>query len=267
VHGDSRRRDELIVEARAEEWATGVTCTGDAEFGAPAEMSGSGVYVGGCVRGREHVAFVSGAAGVTVSGAPADCCRRGGQAAAVHAAAGIFSGGVEVHDDAAPGTHADDGDLHTGESLPAEWVAGPSPEFLAAARNEAGAPGPALDGGVLRLDQVAPAGPEGLLQGRCLLLPPGAEVCIEGEAPAEAGRLLVVVQGDAVVGQPGGTVSLDGALVVRGRLTVRGEFLLRGSLHAGSLETRSRLTVTLDPGWRGRLLPGAARPVVVEHGA
>ena len=75
-----------------------------------------------------------------------------------------------------------------------------------------------------------------------------------------------MVQGDAVVGQPGGSVSLRGALVVCGRLSVRGDFRLEGSLHAGSLETRSPVSITVEPDWRDRLLPGAVRPVVTERG-
>ena len=51
AHGGSRRRDDITVECRAEEWATGVTCAGDAEFAAPFVVAGSGVYVGGCVEG------------------------------------------------------------------------------------------------------------------------------------------------------------------------------------------------------------------------
>ena len=197
---------------------------------------------------------------------PTDCCRGGEAPAAVHAVAGIFSDGVEVHEPASPASYPDDGDQHTGESVPAEWVAGPSPEFLVAASELAEAPGAALAGGVLRLDDVAPATPAGLLAGRCLLLPRGGEVCIEGEAAVEAGGLLIVVQGDAVVGQPGESVSLRGALVVCGRLTVRGDFRLEGSLHVGSLETRSPVSVTVLPDWRDRLLPGAVRPVVTERG-
>ena len=90
AHGGSRRRDDLTVESRAEAWATGVTCTGDAEFAAPCVVAGSGVYVGGCVRGREYVAFEAGGAGVTTAGLPADCCRGEDAPAAVHALAGIF---------------------------------------------------------------------------------------------------------------------------------------------------------------------------------
>jgi hypothetical protein len=267
AHGASRRRDELTVECRAEEWATGVSVTGDAEFTAPFVVAGSGVYAGGCVRGREQVAFDAGSTGTTVSGLPADRCRGTDTAAAVHAVAGIFREEVEVHDPSCTVSYPDDRDRHTGGTVPAEWVAGPSPEVLAAASEQAEAPGAALADGVLRLDEVAPATTAGLLAGRCLLVPRGEEVCVEGAAPAEAGPLLIVVQGDAVVGQPGGSVSLRGALVVCGRLTIRGDFHLTGSLHAGSLVTRSPVSIVVETDWRERLLPGAVRPVVTEHGA
>jgi hypothetical protein len=267
THAGSRRRDDIMLECRAEDWATGVTCAGDAELSAPFLVTGTGLFAGGCLRGREHVAFVAGAAGATTSGVPADCCRGEAAAAAVHAVAGIYCGGVEVHDEASDAAFPHDGDRHTGDDLPAEWVSGPSPEFLAAAREEAEQPGPALTDGVLRLDEVGPASSAALRSGRCLLLPRADELVIEGTAPAEAGQLLIVIQGDAVVGQPGGAVSMSGALVVCGRLTIRGEFRLQGSLHAGSLESRAPVAITVDPEWRERLLPGAVQPVVTEHGA
>jgi hypothetical protein len=267
THGAARRRDRLVVELRAEAWATGVTCSRDAQFEAPFIISGSGLYAGGCVRGREHVQFVAGAAGTTPDGTPADCARDDDfAAAAVHATAGIFAEGVEIHD-AAAAAFPDDGDRHTGLTTPETWLAGPSAGILAAAEAEAEGLGGAYSDGTLRLDAIAPAGADDLVNGRCLLLPPGGEVVIEGSASPDAGRLLVLVRGDAVVGQPGGAaVELDGALVVLGRLVVRGELALRGSLHAESLLTEAEASVTVDPGWRERLLPGAVLPVVVEAG-
>ena len=96
-------------------------------------------------------------------------------------------------------------------------------------------PGPALTDGRLRLDEISPATGDELAGGRCLLLPPVDEVAIEGSPPADAGRLLIVVRGDAVLGRPGETLTLSGGLVVRGHLEVRGPVVVEGSLHAGSL--------------------------------
>lgn len=269
THGFAVRRDDLLVELRAEAWATGVTCSSDAEFRAPFVVDGSGVYVGGSVRGREEVQFPLGAVGTTLAGEPADGAR-GDEvpAAAVHAGAGIFAGGLEIHaPESPPDAFPSDGDPHTAAAPPAAWVAAPSAEFLAAAEVRAEEPGPALVGRVLTLDAVSEATSDELAAGRCLLLPAGDEVTIEGVLPAAAGPLLVVVQGDAVVGQPGTRVELNGGLVVCGRLRLRGELRLQGPLHAGSLVVEAPAFIALGPVWRERLLPGAARPVIVEAGA
>jgi hypothetical protein len=260
---DGRRDDRLVLELRSDGWATGVSVAGDAEFGAPFLVAGSGVYAGGCVRGREHVQLVSGPGGAP----PPDLARGEDFAvAAVHAAAGIFAAGSEVHESSPSAAYPSDGDQHTGQLLPARWVDGPSAEFLVAAAAEAERPGPALVDGVLHLDLLQPARPDALGAGRCLLLPRMDEVVIEGVLPSDAGRLLVVVPGDAVVGQPGSTVELQGALVVGGRLVIRGELVLDGPLHAGSLVTEGRAEVRLPSDWRLRPLPGAVQPVVVEAG-
>ena len=64
----------LGVLLRAEPWASGVTCPGDVEVAAPLVVGGSGVYVGGCLRGRENVSFEEAAGAVPglVAGGPAD---------------------------------------------------------------------------------------------------------------------------------------------------------------------------------------------------
>jgi hypothetical protein len=262
--GAARRSDRLTVHLQAEDWATGVTCTGDAEFRAPFTVAGSGVYAGGCVRGRERVTFAGD--GATERDQPDYAHGEDFAVAAVHAAAGIFADGVEIHDAASLVRYPDDGDQHAGEAGPAEWVAGPSAEFLLAAEAEAEAPGAALADGTLRLDALEAPGAEGLSGGCCLLLPRGDTVTIVGVAPAAAGRLLIVCPGDVVLGRPGEPVELQGGLVVCGRLEVRGDLRLWGSLHAGSLVSEARAVVTLDGDWRAQPLPGASRPVIVEQG-
>ena len=77
---------------------------------------------------------------------------------------------------------------------------------------------------------------------------------------------MLIVRGDAVVGEPGETVALSGGLVVYGRLQVRGSLLLDGSLHAGSMVIGAPTSIRVAPGWRERPLAGAAIPCVVEHG-
>ena len=103
--GSATRRDDAVLELRAEPWAMGVTCAGDADIAAPLEVSGSGVYVGGCLRGRENVSF-DGRGGPPSPGvAPADGVRGDVYpSAAVHGGAGIFTEGVEIHDSSVGGS-------------------------------------------------------------------------------------------------------------------------------------------------------------------
>jgi hypothetical protein len=252
------------VEVRVEDWAVGVSCERDADVTASLTVSGSGLYVGGCLRGREEVSFGVGDAGVTADGRPVDDAR-GDECpvAAAHAGAGIFAGGVEVHDPPVS-AYVEDGDPHAGVAPLPAWVAGPSPGFLAAAGAEGTPAGAALQDGSLHLDAIAAAEPAQMVGGRCVFVAGLDEVTIEGVASEEAGPLLIIVSGDAVVGQPGAPVALHGGLVVCGRLCVRSEFNLDGPLHAGSLEVDAPVSVSVPRGWRDRPLPGAARPVVVE---
>ena len=265
--GSATSRDDAVLELRSEPWAMGVTCAGDAEIAAPLEVSGSGVYVGGCLRGRENVSFSSPAGSAPAGAAPADEVR--GEVyplAGVHGGAGIFAGGLEIH--ASGGDeYPDDSDRDAGLPVSLEWVSGPSAEFLLAARTEATPPGPALTGGLLRLDELSVATGDAAAAGRCVLLPELDEVTIEGTSAPGAGRLLVVVQGDAVLGRPGEAVTLLGGLVVSGHLEVRGPLAIAGTLHAGSLSVGAPVAVAVNPGWRASPLPGALAPSLVELGS
>ena len=252
------------VEMRVEDWAVGVSCEHDADVAARLTVSGSGLYVGGCLRGREEVSFGVGGAGLTADGRPVDGARGADcPVAAAHAGAGIFAGGAEVHDPPVA-VYADDGDQHAGTPPLPAWVTGPSAEFLAAAQSEATPVGDALYDGSLHLDAIRAADPSEMVAGRCIVVTGLDEVTIEGMAAEDAGPLLVIVTGDAVIGQPGVPVLLRGGLVVCGRMRVRSEFRLDGTLHAGSLEVDAATAVTVPADWRDRPLPGAARPVVVE---
>ncbi len=266
--GAARHQDLLTVALRAEPWAMGVTCSGDLDAATSLSVIGSGVYVGGCLRGRENLAFPAAAGSVAAAGEPADLVRGDVFAtAAAHGGVGIWALGEEIHAAGVAVPYPADSDRHEGLAVPGEWLEGPGAEFLCAAAESAESPGAAFSEGTLRLGAVRPAGAGELLNGRCLLLPPGDEVTIEGSASPDAGRLLVVVQGDAVLGQPGAPVELDGALVVLGRLVVRGGLLLRGSLHAENLVIEAESSIAVDPGWRERPLSGATAPVIVESGA
>jgi hypothetical protein len=245
-----------------------VTCSGDAGILAPLEVAGSGVYVGGCLRGRENVGFVGGPGSVTPVGDPADGVRGDVfPTAAVHGGPGIFAGGVEIHEPSGDGRYAFDTDAHAGEALPEEWLAPPSAEFLAAATAIAATPGDALMGARLSLDDMRVAAGADADGGSCVLLPAMDEVTIVESTPPTAGRLLLIVRGDAVVGEPGETVTFSGGLVVCGHLQVRGSLVLDGSLHAGSMEVEAPTHIGVPPDWRRHPLAGATIPTLVEHGS
>ena len=260
--GRAHRHDELVLELRSEAWAMGVTCAGDADVAAPLTVCGSGVYLGGCLTGRENVTFVPEAG----FGVPGDAVRGDiFPVAAVHGGAGIFARGVEIHDATGLGEYQDDSDRHAGVPVPETWLAGPSVEFLLAASVESEAPGPALSEGVLRLDRLSAAGGAEPTGSRCLLLPRMDEVTVEGSPPAP-GRLLVIATGDVVLGRPGETLRLSGGLVVGGCLEVRGPVIIEGSVHAASLRVEAPTDIRVASAWRLAPLAGAAAPTLVAHG-
>jgi hypothetical protein len=262
----ARRHQDLTLELRTEPWAAGVTCAGDADVTAELTVSGSGVYVGGCLRGRENVLFTADAGLVTGDGRPADgVYGHAFPSAAVHGGAGIFARGAEIHESGASTAFPDDTDRHEGVAVAPGWLQGPSPEFLAAAREAALTSGPWCRDDRLRLDLAPPAAAGVGNGGHCLLAAGADEVVIEGAAAPAAGRLLVVVRGDAVVGAPGETVVLTGGLVVLGRLTVRGRLDLTGHLHAGALDISAPVRIVVPGDWRHRSLAGATVVTVVER--
>ena len=264
--GSAAERDDAVLDLRAEPWAMGVTCTGDADIDAPLAVSGSGVYVGGCLRGRENVSL--GDVGSGTSAAVALDAVRGDvyPCAAVHGGAGIFAGGREVHDPSATDQFPGDTDRHAGLAVDPAWVDGPSAEFLLAAQAEATPPGPALADGLLHLDQLPPASGQATIGGRCILLPDLDAVALEGTPSAGVGRLLLVVRGDAVLGRPEVTTALTGGLVVCGHLEIRGPLALEGMLHAGSLDVEAPVSVVVASDWRVSPLSGATVPTIAEYG-
>lgn len=277
---------EALLELRAEPFARGAVVAGDAEFGAAAELSGTGLYCGGSVRGREWLRF---SADDVVHG------ERWPQAA-VHAAGGIWCAGTEVHageppaavEPPAAGEPADplaeltaaDTDTHTGEGDLADLVEAPEASLLAALREHAADPGSALAGGVLNLARLPahPPSAAGFGDPAALLVvvAPQSEgaVRLVGERPAAWCPIAVVVVGDAVVGgavvnnppaeTAAGAATLRGALVVCGNLRVEGPLDLEGHLFARRLATAGTMRVTVPAAWRSAPLPGLVRPVIVR---
>jgi len=268
--GCAERSAEATLELRTEAWASGVVCSGDADIDAPLLVTGSGVYVGGALHGRENVVFLQGAGPATPTGAPADYVYGGAYPeAAVHAVDGIYARGVEIHDVPEAGEWPFDTDRHTAGADVAALIGRPPAAVVASARDHALALGGAWQDGHLSLAAlpVPPAETEGLESGVCVLTPPAGTTLVDGVAPTGvAGRLLVLVPGDAVVGVAGGQTSLRGALVVCGDLVVRGELCVEGALFAERLSVEAPVRLTVVPEWRRSPLAGACLPVITEAG-
>ena len=269
--GPSRGALRAAVEMRAELCAQGVVVAGDVELHAPLRVIGGGIYSGGCLRGREWLSFgVEGAASAAGDGVHPDLW----PLAAVHALGSIWADGEEIHarGSALPVSRwAGDSDTHSDERGPTELLSPPGPELMCALGEHATTPGDALVSGVLDLtllpscDPLGPAEAAGL-EGYIVLVRPEGDTAllIVGRRPADACPITLVVDGDAIVGQPGlwETVGL-GALVVTGRLEIQGPARHTGHIYAGRLAVMATTVIEVPGDWRAHPLPGLATPVIV----
>jgi len=269
--GTGRGALRAVVEMRAEPCAQGVVVAGDVELRAPLRVIGSGIYSGGCLRGREWLSFgVEGAATAAADDVHPDLWAL----AAVHALGSIWADGEEIH---AQGSvlpvspWAEDSDTHIDESWPAELLSPPGPGLMCALEEHSMEPGDALANGVLDLSLLPSRDPLGSAEAAgfggyvVLVRPEGdAALLIVGSRPAEACPITLVVDGDAVVGRPGSSETVGlGALVVTGRLEVRGPAHYIGHLSAGRLTVMAPTVFEAPSDWRAHPLPGLVTPVIV----
>ncbi len=86
----AQRSLQAIVELRPELVSQGVVVSGDVDLRAPTTISGSGVYTGGCLRGRQWLRFTSGDLAARLPPRATRCIRRCGRwpASALWAASG-----------------------------------------------------------------------------------------------------------------------------------------------------------------------------------
>ena len=269
--GPSRGALRAAVEMRAELCAQGVVVAGDVELHAPLRVTGSGIYSGGCLRGREWLSFgAEGAATAVADGVHPDLWTL----AAVHALGSIWADGEEIHtpSSALPTTRwVNDSDTHSDERGPAELFSPPGPGLMCALGEHATTPGDALANAVLDLsllpsrDPLRPTEAAGL-EGYIVLVRPEGDTALHivGSRPAEACPITLIVDGDAVVGRPGllETVGL-GALVVTGRLEIQGPARHVGHIYAGRLTVLAPTVIEVPGDWRAHPLPGLATPVIV----
>jgi len=270
--GSAGARLSTVIELRAEACAQGIVVAEDAELRAPVEVTGSGVYCGGSVRGREWLGFGDGAeapAGATpaVDGVHGDRW----PVAGVHAAGGIWAAGEEIHQGAPAELWAADTDTHTGETGVPVMTGSPAADLVCFVREQAVAPGEALSDDVLDLERLpdhasGPGAVETGGGGYVVLVRPveAAAVRIVGERAAGACPLTLVVDGDAQVGCPGRETRVEGALIVLGALDVSGPLRLEGHLQARSLCIQASAHLVTPADWRQHPQPGLAVPTIVS---
>ena len=261
--GRARHSIDAVVQLRQELFACGVVVSGDVDAAASLQVDGSGLYCGGSVRGREWISFGPADGTPTADGVHGDLWPQAG----VHALGGIWVRGVEEH---GGGTTPapEDTDTDSAENAVMSAVSTPSADWLDTVNGWADDPGGAFDRGVLRLDRIPPACEA--LDGRAAdsgfvfwLSPGDAVVRVAGVRPSGWCPVLLVSEGDLVLGDPAIDTSFEGAVVAKGHVEVDGSTAIGGGLYAGTLEVAHALAVTMAPSWRTRPIRGLALPVTI----
>jgi hypothetical protein len=261
--GRARHSVDAVVQLRQEPFACGLEVAGDVEAAASLRLDGSGLYCGGSVRGREWISF--GSAG----GTPAWDSVHGDlwPQAGVHALGGIWVRGAEEHGcGGAPAP--EDTDTDSAKNAVMSAVSAPSADWMDTMDSWADDPGGALDRGVLRLDRMPSA--IHALDGRpagsgyiIWLSSRDAAVRVAGVRPSGSCPVLLVSDGDLVLGDPSMDTSFDGAVVTQGHVDVEGTTAIGGGLCAGTLRVAAPLAVTVAPSWRTWPIRGLALPVII----
>jgi len=261
--GAARKRLSAVLQLRAEPVPQGLVAAGDVELQAPLRVTGSGLYCGGCLRGREWLELGS---LEPADGVHGDVWPLAG----VHALGSVWAAGEEIH--AGPGASAEypfDTDMDTGDNEVSPFVAPPDAPLLIALRDAAVDPGAALHDGTLDLSQLPLSPPPGSAAGAwddgyvvVASAAEGAELRLMGARPPGACRLVLVVRGDAALGESGVPTAFNGALLVLGGLRVCGPSALGGHLFARDLLVSAPLSVDLAGDWRLRQLAGLVSAVL-----
>jgi hypothetical protein len=259
----ARRRLHAVVELRPARGAQGLTVYGDVHVGAPLVVSGGGLYSGGCVSGRESITFVDPLA--TGPAPPADHVHGADwPVAAVHALGSIWERGMEIHED--PARSGPDTDMHTGAGRVGALTEPPSPAEKTLLLESADVrldPGPASTVDIAGLAAAAPSGAAALL---VAVSDRGSPVTVVGERATGACPLVLVLEGDAVLGADGVPVWLRGALIGLGDVAVEGPLGVEGHLWARSLTVGAHTCVATPAEWRRRPLPGLVDTVIAALG-
>lgn len=267
------RRLKAVVELEALPQAQGVVVAHDVEAQAPLTIQGGGLYSGGSVRGREWIAFAAdgGGAASPVDGVHGDVW----PTAAVHALGGVWASGAEIHAGGTPDPRfASDTDVHTGAGVVAALTREPDLTTLAALQEMTVPPAGALVGGVLDLAQLplASAGLAGSSEeadgGYVVVVPPQGDTAtlVVGARCPGGCPIVLVLEGDAVLGRAGTETRLDGAVVACRDLEIAGPATVTGHLYAAGMTVAAPLSITTPAAWRSHPLPGLVQPVVIALG-
>lgn len=286
-----------LVALRPSAVPRGLSVAEDAELATDVVLTGCGAYVGGVLRGREHVSFSGSESGdpapdpsVPAPSPPDHAWGGRWPVAGVHAGGGIWAAGIDTATlDPRPEAYAGDtvgvevGDL----------VQLPDAAWRATARAHALDPGDALAGGLLHLDRLPAALPTGepgtadaagradLLAGYLVFVPARAlagGVVITGVRDPSWCPVTVVIDGNAVLGADpgaGGTppapipgapgVALRGAVVVTGSLSVASVTTVRGHIACRRLTVLAPLSLSLESTWRESPPVGFVEPVLLAR--
>lgn len=245
--GQARRLVTARIALRPSPFAGVCTCAGDFSAESAATLTGSGLCAGGDVRGREHISLSPGADQAFARLWPVN---------GVHAAGSIYANGVEVHENSQ--SSQTDTDRHGGVIPPADLTRGPDVADLGALRARRAPPGEALDAGVLWLDRLPVAPPDG---GDALVIviretASRGPLLVRGTRPDSACGVTVVVEGDARIEGSAEGVALRGGLVVCGALAVDSPFRLVGCLWAREVVVRAPFSVALPATWPNEVPAG-----------
>ncbi|MGO8684243.1 MAG: hypothetical protein ACLQUT_06655 [Thermoleophilia bacterium] len=250
--GTARRQVTARLLVQPSAIAAGCAVAGDCIVEAPTQITGSGLYVGGNVTGRQLVIFGGArAVGPALDSVHPDLWLL----AAVHAGGSIFVDEIgEEHEAALPA--GPDSDVHAGTRPPAAITAMPAAKALADLRAHAVDPGAALRDDELYLDELPliPLDAAGRpARGVVIFVAPAnaaGSISISGQGAPGANPVTVVVDGNArVVAGAGVGASFSGALVVTGEATIEAPLNVQGCVFAGGLHVRAPFTVTMPFAW------------------
>lgn len=262
------------IELQAEPQAQGVVVAHDLEARAPVGITGGGLYCGGSVRGREWISFGD-AEGASASASAVDDVHGDlWPSAAAHALGGLWAAGQEIHASGPPeARYASDTDAHTGSGAVAALTQEPDLATLAALAEVGVPPAGALVDGVLDLARLPLSSPAAGGSGTgtepfVVVVPPQGQtgIVVVGARSPGACPLVLVLEGDAVLGRFGDETRLEGAVIACRSLDVSGPASLTGHLFTANMTVTAPLNVTTPPDWRMQPLPGLVHPVIVAVG-